>query len=88
MQAARKRQPSKNGFETYDDLDASAIASEELIAVLEEGDLSGEAADVAKTILEKRKHLNKKTMWMYGGDGWAYDIGFGGLDQFWHPART
>ena len=68
-------------FETYDDLDASAIASEELIAVLEEGDLSGEAADVAKTILEKRKHLNKKTMWMYGGDGWAYDIGYGGLDH-------
>ena len=68
-------------FETYDDLDASAIASEELIAVLEEGNLSGEAADVAKTILEKRKHLNKKTMWMYGGDGWAYDIGYGGLDH-------
>ena len=68
-------------FETYDDLDASAIASEELIAVLEEGNLSGEAADVSKTILEKRKHLNKKTMWMYGGDGWAYDIGYGGLDH-------
>ena len=68
-------------FETYDDLDASAIASEELIAVLEEGNLLGEAAEVAKTILEKRKHLNKKTMWMYGGDGWAYDIGYGGLDH-------
>ena len=68
-------------FETYDDLDASATASEELIAVLEEGNLSGEAAEVAKTILEKRKHLNKKTMWMYGGDGWAYDIGYGGLDH-------
>ncbi len=67
--------------ETYDDLDASAAASENLIAVLEAAKLSGEAADVAKTILEKRKHLNKKTMWMYGGDGWAYDIGYGGLDH-------
>ena len=32
-------------------------------------------------ILANREHLTKKSMWMYGGDGWAYDIGYGGLDH-------
>ena len=32
-------------------------------------------------ILKRRKDMSKKTMWMYGGDGWAYDIGYGGLDH-------
>ena len=68
-------------FETYDDLDASAVATKELVKVLEETELTGEALEVAKTILDKKSHLAKKTMWMYGGDGWAYDIGYGGLDH-------
>ena len=68
-------------FETYDDLDASAVATKELVKVLEETALTGEALEVAKTILDKKSHLAKKTMWMYGGDGWAYDIGYGGLDH-------
>ncbi len=32
-------------------------------------------------ILANREHLSKKSLWMYGGDGWAYDIGYGGLDH-------
>lgn len=32
-------------------------------------------------ILENKEHLTKKSMWMFGGDGWAYDIGYGGLDH-------
>jgi pyruvate-ferredoxin/flavodoxin oxidoreductase len=32
-------------------------------------------------MLAARKHLSRKTFWMYGGDGWAYDIGYGGLDH-------
>ena len=32
-------------------------------------------------LLANREHLSKKSMWMYGGDGWAYDIGYGGLDH-------
>ena len=68
-------------FETYDDLDASAVATKELVKALEETELTGEALEVAKTILDKKSHLAKKTMWMYGGDGWAYDIGYGGLDH-------
>ena len=68
-------------IETYDNLDASAIASEEFIKILEESTLTGEAKTLIDTILDKKNHLSKKTMWMYGGDGWAYDIGYGGLDH-------
>ena len=61
---------------TYDDIDRSAEASQKLVEALER---SQEAA--AKTILKYRDQLSKKTFWMFGGDGWAYDIGFGGLDH-------
>ena len=35
----------------------------------------------AEDILAGREYLNKKSVWIFGGDGWAYDIGFGGLDH-------
>ena len=43
--------------------------------------LSGEAAVLQQDILAHKEHIIKKTIWMYGGDGWAYDIGYGGLDH-------
>ena len=51
-------------------------AAEALIAALEK-DGSAEA----KEILENKQFLAKKSVWIFGGDGWAYDIGFGGLDH-------
>ncbi|MBQ8305904.1 MAG: pyruvate:ferredoxin (flavodoxin) oxidoreductase [Blautia sp.] len=63
-------------LETYDDFDASAGASKDLIDLL----LTKDDPDAA-VILRYRDQLSKKTFWMYGGDGWAYDIGFGGLDH-------
>ena len=39
------------------------------------------AARTARTILAKKEYLNKKSVWIFGGDGWAYDIGFGGVDH-------
>ena len=60
----------------YDDYDASKPASEKLIAALE-----ADGSDAAKTILRYKDQLSKKSFWMFGGDGWAYDIGFGGLDH-------
>ena len=63
-------------LDTYDDFDRSAAASDALIAALE-----GRDDDAARTILRYRDQLSKKTFWMFGGDGWAYDIGFGGLDH-------
>ncbi len=41
-----------------------------------------------KAILPEKEYLNKKSVWVFGGDGWAYDIGFGGLDHVLAPART
>ena len=51
------------------------------IKVLSEAELTGEADALQKYILAHREHIIKKTIWMYGGDGWAYDIGYGGLDH-------
>ena len=60
----------------FDDFDASAQASDRLAAVL-----AGETDEDARAILRRKDQLAKKTFWMFGGDGWAYDIGFGGLDH-------
>ena len=51
-------------------------ASEELIGRLMECDCA-----LSSEILEKKAFLSKKSKWIFGGDGWAYDIGFGGLDH-------
>ena len=40
-----------------------------------------EACTLAADILGKKEYLAKKSMWIFGGDGWAYDIGYGGLDH-------
>ncbi len=68
-------------FETHDDLDASALASQHLVKILQEKEFSEEEEKLVKSILSKKNNLSKKTMWMVGGDGWAYDIGYGGLDH-------
>ena len=68
-------------FAVYDDLDASTPATEKLVAALESAELTAEEQTIAQEILKRKKDLAKKTMWMYGGDGWAYDIGYGGLDH-------
>ena len=39
------------------------------------------ACKLAKEILDQKEFLNKKSVWIFGGDGWAYDIGYGGLDH-------
>ncbi len=43
--------------------------------------LEGESAPVAKEILALKDYLVKKSVWIFGGDGWAYDIGYGGVDH-------
>ncbi|MBQ1860546.1 MAG: pyruvate:ferredoxin (flavodoxin) oxidoreductase, partial [Clostridia bacterium] len=63
-------------LDTYDDIDRSANASRALEAALER-----DGSPEAEKILRYKDQLAKKTFWMFGGDGWAYDIGFGGLDH-------
>jgi len=57
------------------------VATNELVAVLEALEASGEAAKLKKQLLNDKEFLSKKSVWAFGGDGWAYDIGFGGLDH-------
>ncbi|HIU43351.1 MAG TPA: pyruvate:ferredoxin (flavodoxin) oxidoreductase [Candidatus Ventrousia excrementavium] len=73
--------PIARWLETFDDIHASADASDALADALAQAELSGEAAVLRDRILQQRDQLAKKTIWMYGGDGWAYDIGYGGLDH-------
>ncbi len=61
---------------TLDDGKANAVATEKLVAMLEECD-----CEASKKILAEKNYLAKKSVWIFGGDGWAYDIGFGGLDH-------
>ena len=63
-------------LDAYEDFNASRRASDALIAELE-----GSGSALAGEILARRDQLAKKCFWMFGGDGWAYDIGFGGLDH-------
>ncbi len=67
--------------ETMEDGEKSRAASDKLIAELESATLSGDAVRPAAEILEAKDQLAKKSVWAFGGDGWAYDIGFGGLDH-------
>lgn len=59
----------------------SRISSDRLIAALEKANLADKAGEIAAKLLERKDSFAKKSIWMYGGDGWAYDIGFGGLDH-------
>jgi pyruvate-ferredoxin/flavodoxin oxidoreductase len=62
--------------ETMTDREASKVASKELVAALE-----GNSDENAKYIVAHKDMLAKKSQWIFGGDGWAYDIGFGGVDH-------
>ena len=60
----------------FDDFEASRTTGDALLALLEK-----ESSPAAAGLLAMRDLFAAKTFWMYGGDGWAYDIGFGGLDH-------
>ncbi len=66
-------------FETANDGEANGAATDALIAELEKAAAAG--CPTAPAVLEKKEFLSKKSVWIFGGDGWAYDIGFGGLDH-------
>ena len=66
----------ENYMSTMNDGNANKAATAELIKALE-----GSKSDAAAEVLELKDYLGKKSMWVFGGDGWAYDIGFSGLDH-------
>jgi pyruvate-ferredoxin/flavodoxin oxidoreductase len=59
-----------------DKADESVVASKQVLEVIEKSN-----NDIAKEILKLKQYLIKKSIWVFGGDGWAYDIGYGGLDH-------
>ena len=66
---------------SLDDLDANDADARALVAALKKANLTGEAGRLAEAILLNKDQLAKKVVWLFGGDGWAYDIGYGGLDH-------
>ncbi len=71
---------TKTAFEEWlkekDNAEASKIASQKVTEAC-----SRDKSDTAKDILSLKQYLVKKSQWIFGGDGWAYDIGYGGLDH-------
>ena len=70
---------AKKYLETYNDGEANQTATAEFLAVME----AKPACDCERyqRIMAGKDFLNKKSCWIFGGDGWAYDIGYGGLDH-------
>ena len=65
---------AKAWFDAFNDPEASRTTGDALAAELEK-------AGIGKEIVERKDMLGEKTVWIFGGDGWAYDIGYGGLDH-------
>ncbi|MBR7081942.1 MAG: pyruvate:ferredoxin (flavodoxin) oxidoreductase [Oscillospiraceae bacterium] len=72
-----RRAVCKAYLDTMNDGAANAEATKVLISNFE----ADVCCDSVKTVLEGKDFLNKKSVWIFGGDGWAYDIGFGGVDH-------
>ncbi len=63
-------------IETKDDGEANKVATDELLKAI-----ANINSEEAKNVLADKEFLSKKSCWIFGGDGWAYDIGFGGVDH-------
>ncbi len=70
---------AKAYLDTKNDGKANEAATKALVVELEKAAEAG--CPVAPEILAEKTYLSKKSVWIFGGDGWAYDIGFGGLDH-------
>ena len=69
-------------IQTMEDGEASRAASEKVMAILDSNSISdAKGKELIKQIKERSDYLVKRSLWIVGGDGWAYDIGYGGLDH-------
>ena len=78
MEDEDKKAIVKNYLDTVNDGKANVEATNAMVAMLEACECKNELKD---KILAGKDYLSKKSVWIFGGDGWAYDIGFGGLDH-------
>ncbi|MDR2519653.1 MAG: pyruvate:ferredoxin (flavodoxin) oxidoreductase [Eubacteriaceae bacterium] len=72
---------AKAWLEAFDSEEESQPASQALLNAIEKTAAPTGLESVFQYVLENREHLAKKIVWLFGGDGWAYDIGYGGLDH-------
>ena len=72
---------SPKGAEVFGDRRDAMLAHVKELKAKGEKYCDCDACKLAKSILDKKEYLNKKSVWIFGGDGWAYDIGYGGLDH-------
>ena len=75
---AAKVEAAKEYLDTYNDGEANQAATKKFIAAMEAAPSDNERY---ARIMAKKDYLNKKSCWIFGGDGWAFDIGYGGLDH-------
>ena len=76
-ESAEKKAACEEYLATMEDYEANKAAIAKLLPLLE----ADPDCRFSKEILADKEYLGKKSMWIFGGDGWAYDIGFGGLDH-------
>ena len=72
---------SDMGKQIYGDAQPAALAAAEEAKAAGRKHCTCKACDLAAQILAQKDYLNKKSVWIFGGDGWAYDIGYGGVDH-------
>ena len=77
------KKAAQDYLDTYNDGNANQEPAKRLVSLIEAKASCGCHAlcEHAQAVLDKKDYLNKKSMWIFGGDGWAYDIGFGGVDH-------
>ena len=69
------------GMYTAQSVIRESLANKEATKALHANLEANVCCDTVKDILSKKEYLSKKSVWIFGGDGWAYDIGFGGVDH-------
>ncbi|MFA5418321.1 MAG: pyruvate:ferredoxin (flavodoxin) oxidoreductase [Bacteroidales bacterium] len=74
--SAASKEAMQDWIDGKDDAAKSILASAKVVAAL-----ATETDPLSKEILELKQYMVKKSQWIFGGDGWAYDIGYGGLDH-------
>ncbi|MCH3972673.1 MAG: pyruvate:ferredoxin (flavodoxin) oxidoreductase [Oscillospiraceae bacterium] len=77
--SAEMKAAYKDFMDTKDNTKANDAPAKALIAELEKTAAAG--CETSKEILKNKQYIAKKSFWIFGGDGWAYDIGYGGLDH-------
>ncbi|MBQ4075008.1 MAG: pyruvate:ferredoxin (flavodoxin) oxidoreductase [Clostridia bacterium] len=79
---AEYQEAAKEWLENCDDAEGSKAAAEKILACVEGCVGCGcECDPLCKEIIDAKDMLVKKSIWIFGGDGWAYDIGYGGVDH-------